>query len=110
MWYLRTRPYRKRSGTRRTPQVTSPRSWLPTNWATRTFNTTFQETVMIACIGEALIDFIPTTSRDGNQAYIPSPGGSPYNTAITCGRLDHPPLFLSRLSSDFFGRDLRASL
>lgn len=65
---------------------------------------------MIACVGEALIDFIPTTSRDGNQAYIPSPGGSPYNTAITCGRLDRPPLFLSRLSNDFFGRDLRASL
>lgn len=65
---------------------------------------------MIACIGEALIDFIPATSHDGNQAYIPSPGGSPYNTAITCGRLDHPTFFLSRLSSDFFGRDLRASL
>lgn len=65
---------------------------------------------MIACIGEALIDFIPTTSHDGNQAYIPSPGGSPYNTAITCGRLGHGTLFLSRLSNDFFGRDLRASL
>ncbi|MFW6368442.1 MAG: carbohydrate kinase family protein [Spirochaetota bacterium] len=65
---------------------------------------------MIACIGEALIDFIPATTHDGVQAYIPSPGGSPYNTAITCGRLEHPTYFLSRLSGDFFGRDLRTSL
>ncbi|MFP4643385.1 MAG: carbohydrate kinase family protein [Spirochaetales bacterium] len=61
---------------------------------------------MIASIGEALIDFIPSTTADGAQAYVPRPGGSPFNTAVTCGRLDHPTLFLTRLSNDFFGEDL----
>ena len=61
---------------------------------------------MIASIGEALIDFIPSTTIEGDEAYVPRPGGSPFNTAITCGRLDHPTLFLTRMSNDFFGLDL----
>lgn len=61
---------------------------------------------MIACIGEALIDFIPVQVADGERAYIPRIGGSPLNTATTCGRLEHPTIFLTRLSSDFFGNDI----
>ncbi len=65
---------------------------------------------MIASIGEALIDFIPSKTPEGDEAYVPRPGGSPFNTAITCGRLDHPTMFLTRISTDFFGEDLVAQL
>ena len=61
---------------------------------------------MIASIGEALIDFIPSNTAEGEEAYVPRPGGSPFNTAITCGRLEHPTLFLTKISTDFFGNDL----
>lgn len=65
---------------------------------------------MIASIGEALIDFIPVDMPDGTRGFAPRPGGSPYNTAIACGRLKQPVLFLARLSTDFFGADLIANL
>ena len=65
---------------------------------------------MIATIGEALIDFIPVDMPDGTRVFAPRPGGSPYNTAIACGRLKQPVLFLARLSTDFFGTDLVANL
>lgn len=57
---------------------------------------------MIICCGEALIDFVPR-SIDGQPAYRPLPGGSPFNVAIGLGRLGAPTGFLSRLSTDFFG-------
>ena len=65
---------------------------------------------MIASIGEALIDFIPVETPDGTRVFASRPGGSPYNTAIACGRLKQPVLFLARLSNDFFGTDLVANL
>jgi fructokinase len=40
---------------------------------------------------------------DGEAAYRPLPGGSPFNVAIGLGRLGAPAGFLSRLSTDFFG-------
>ena len=58
---------------------------------------------MIICCGEALIDMVPATDKEGNQVYRPIPGGSPYNTAIAIGRLGAPVAFLGRLSRDFFG-------
>lgn len=61
---------------------------------------------MIASIGEALIDFIPSRTVEGYNAYVPRPGGSPFNTAIACGRLEHPVLFLTKIGTDFFGNDL----
>ncbi|MDR1902476.1 MAG: PfkB family carbohydrate kinase [Treponema sp.] len=36
----------------------------------------------------------------------PSPGGSPYTTAIAAARLDGDVQFLGRLSKDFFGEML----
>lgn len=60
-----------------------------------------QETRMILCCGEALIDMVP----DGD-GFRPCPGGSPYNSAIAIGRLGAPVAFLGRLSTDFFGRSL----
>ena len=61
---------------------------------------------MIVVAGEALIDLI--VGADGGLAAIP--GGGPYNTARTVARLGQPVTFLGRISSDRFGRDLRANL
>ena len=61
---------------------------------------------MIAVIGEALIDLL--IDHDGRIRA--QPGGGPFNTARTVGRLGLAPAFLGRLSQDSFGRLLRASL
>lgn len=64
---------------------------------------------MLIVAGEALIDLNPTT-HDGNTAYIPHPGGSPYNVAMGAGRLGTPTAFLGRISRDAFGKLLRRHL
>ncbi len=61
---------------------------------------------MIVVAGEALIDLI--VGADGGLAAVP--GGGPYNTARTVARLGQPVTFLGRISSDRFGRELRANL
>lgn len=61
---------------------------------------------MIAVTGEALIDIV--AGQDGRL--VARPGGGPFNTARTIGRLGRSPVFLGRLSADRFGRLLRASL
>jgi fructokinase len=61
---------------------------------------------VIVVAGEALIDLIVGT--DGGLAAIP--GGGPYNTARTIARLGQSVTFLGRISTDRFGRDLRANL
>jgi fructokinase len=43
-------------------------------------------------------------------ALHPHPGGGPFNTARTLGRLECPAAYLGRLSTDGFGRRLRAVL
>ncbi len=58
---------------------------------------------MILCCGEALIDFIPARTPDGEGAYVPSPGGSVYNVAIGLGRLGASTGFLGGVAADFFG-------
>ena len=61
---------------------------------------------MIVVAGEALIDLILTP--DGRLAAIP--GGGPFNTARTIGRLGIEVAFLGRLSTDRFGGILGAAL
>ena len=63
----------------------------------------------IVVAGDALVDLTPATTR-GTTAYEPHPGGSCLNVAVGLGRLDVPTAFLARLSSDPFGRLLRAQL
>jgi fructokinase len=59
---------------------------------------------MIAVIGEALIDLVI-----GHHAEIRAlPGGGPFNTARTVGRLGLAPGYIGPLSADSFGRTLRA--
>jgi fructokinase len=60
----------------------------------------------IVVAGEALVDLV--LEPDG--AYRGHPGGGPYNVARTIGRLGQPVRFLGSLSSDEFGRKLRARL
>ena len=64
----------------------------------------------VVVAGDALVDLTPTTTVRGNPAYEPHPGGSCLNVAVGLGRLDVPTAFLARLSSDAFGRQLRAHL
>jgi len=61
---------------------------------------------VIVVAGEALVDLI--VGPDGGLAA--NPGGGPYNTARTIARLGQPVTFLGRVSSDRFGRELRANL
>src|SRR5260370_20200704 len=61
---------------------------------------------MITVTGEALIDLVV----DHDSHIAAQPGGGPFNTARTMGRLGLAPAFLGRLSQDGFGRMLRASL
>ncbi|MBT8077100.1 MAG: carbohydrate kinase, partial [Gammaproteobacteria bacterium] len=60
----------------------------------------------IAVLGEALIDLI--AGDDG--AYRPHLGGSPYNVAIGLARQGIDVSYLSPLSDDSFGDQLRESL
>ncbi len=64
---------------------------------------------MILVCGEALIDLVPVVV-DGELAYLPRTGGSPYNVAVGLGRLGVPVGFFGRVSEDPFGRLLRDRL
>src|SRR6266702_1278854 len=61
---------------------------------------------MITVAGEALIDLLV----ENNGGVRARPGGGPFNTARTIGRLGLAPAFLGRLSQDRFGHLLAASL
>ncbi len=65
---------------------------------------------MIVTCGEALIDFVPASTASGETAYVPRPGGSPFNVALTIGRLGVPAGFLGSISTDFFGTQLVTAL
>lgn len=65
---------------------------------------------MIVSCGEALIDFVPMAGADGTPGYRPCPGGSPCNVAVAVSRLGAPAGFLGRISTDFFGDLLMATL
>ncbi len=65
---------------------------------------------MIICCGEALIDMIPEVTVEGSTGYVPFSGGAVFNTAIAIGRLGGQAGFISGLSTDFFGDQLRCDL
>jgi fructokinase len=64
---------------------------------------------MIVVGGECLIDMIEFDG-EGGQSFFVLPGGSPFNVALAAGRLGLPVSFLSRQSTDEFGRRLSAAL
>ena len=61
---------------------------------------------MILVGGEALYDLV----QGADDELHGHPGGGPFNTARTLGRLERPVAYLGRLSSDRFGRRLEALL
>lgn len=65
---------------------------------------------MIICCGEALIDMLPRTTTQGEDAFSPYAGGSVFNTALALGRLGLKTGFFTGLSSDMFGDILRKAL
>lgn len=65
---------------------------------------------MILCCGEALIDMIPSSSETSQAGFTPHCGGAVFNTAIALGRLGANTGFLSGISSDLFGEQLRRAL
>ncbi|HSD79257.1 MAG TPA: PfkB family carbohydrate kinase [Solirubrobacteraceae bacterium] len=60
----------------------------------------------ILVAGEALYDLV----LDDTDALRAHPGGGPFNTARTLGRLDRPVAYLGRLSTDRFGTRLERLL
>jgi len=60
--------------------------------------------------GEALIDFVPFRTPEGQSGYIPKPGGSPYNVAVAAARAGGDPRFIGELSTDLFGEMLHDHL
>ncbi|MDD9922087.1 MAG: carbohydrate kinase [Boseongicola sp.] len=58
---------------------------------------------MILCAGEALIDMLPRSTTDGENAFAPYAGGAVFNTSIALGRLGCPVGLFTGLSKDLFG-------
>ncbi|MGH2509431.1 MAG: PfkB family carbohydrate kinase, partial [Ktedonobacteraceae bacterium] len=57
------------------------------------------------CVGEMLIDFIPTaTDLHGSRCYQPHPGGAVANAAVALARLGGAARFVGKLGEDSFGR------
>lgn len=54
---------------------------------------------IIVVAGEALIDLVPAPG----EVLAAHPGGGPFNTARTLGRLECPVAYLGRISTDSFG-------
>ncbi len=57
---------------------------------------------LIVVAGEALIDLVPAPG----DTLAAHPGGGPFNTARTLGRLERPVAYLGRISTDRFGARL----
>jgi fructokinase len=64
----------------------------------------------ITCLGEALIDFLPIEEGGRGVGFRMHPGGSPLNVAVAVARLGQPVALAGKLSTDHFGRYLRAHL
>ena len=58
---------------------------------------------LLSC-GDALIDFMPTRTKDGQSAMRPVVGGSCLNIAVAMARLGAPTGFIGGLSTDMFGQ------
>jgi fructokinase len=59
---------------------------------------------MLLSCGDALIDFLPVQSAGGDDALMPTVGGSCLNTAVGMARLGAPTGFVGGISTDLFGR------
>ncbi|MFZ1640930.1 MAG: PfkB family carbohydrate kinase [Candidatus Contendobacter sp.] len=65
------------------------------------------------CLGELLIDFVPTVTGTGltdAPAFIKAPGGAPGNVAVGLARLGVPSAFMGKVGDDPFGHFLANTL
>lgn len=65
------------------------------------------------CLGELLIDFVPTVTGTGltdAPAFVKAPGGAPGNVAVGLARLGIPSAFMGKVGADAFGHFLAATL
>ncbi|MCU0490671.1 MAG: carbohydrate kinase [Chloroflexaceae bacterium] len=63
---------------------------------------------LITSLGEILIDFLPIEEGGNTVGFRMFPGGSLLNVAVGTARLGQPTAFAGKVSTDFFGRRLRA--
>lgn len=64
----------------------------------------------LCVVGEALFDFLPAKLPDGQQAFLPRPGGAPFNVCLAAKRLGADVSYLGALSTDMFGEELHKTL
>jgi len=64
------------------------------------------EATGLCVCGEALIDFLPSTTAAGDDAFRGVCGGSPFNCCIAAQRLGMPVTYLGAISKDLFGEKL----
>lgn len=65
------------------------------------------------CLGELLIDFVPTVTGTGltdAPAFVKAPGGAPGNVAVGLARLGVSSAFMGKVGADAFGHFLAATL
>ncbi|HEY6057835.1 MAG TPA: carbohydrate kinase [Candidatus Limnocylindrales bacterium] len=62
---------------------------------------------LITCIGELLVDFLPTEEGGRTTGFRMHPGGSLLNVAVATARLGQPVALAGKVGTDFFGRYLR---
>lgn len=63
---------------------------------------------LLTSMGEVLIDFMPIEERGATVGFRMHPGGSLLNVAVALARLGQPTALATKLSTDFFGRQLRS--
>lgn len=65
------------------------------------------------CLGELLIDFVPTITGTGlidAPAFVKAPGGAPGNVAVGLARLGTTSAFMGKVGDDAFGHFLATTL
>lgn len=65
---------------------------------------------IVACFGEALIDFRAEHGSDGTRRFVEQPGGAPANVAVGVAALGGRARFIGMLADDMFGDALHAAL
>ncbi|MCD9095473.1 carbohydrate kinase [Luteimonas fraxinea] len=65
---------------------------------------------IVACFGEALIDFRAEHGSDGTRHFVEQPGGAPANVAVGVAALGGRARFIGMLAQDMFGDALHAAL
>ncbi|GCE31416.1 carbohydrate kinase [Dictyobacter alpinus] len=61
---------------------------------------------LITCMGECLIDFLPSKKAGQSNEFRMYPAGSILNVAVGVSRLGQPTAFACKLARDYFGRTL----